>query len=102
VERCARGVLRYCNRLHLTSDLLNPEPGTVDVTLQVLGRWWRPDPSLVDGSSPLIQASAGEDDAVVRDPVTAAGGWHLRLKGMPLSNAVKAAVPQGLTHVELW
>jgi hypothetical protein len=101
VERCARGALRCCNRLLLTP-FGDVEPETVAAVLQTLGSWWLPDPSLVDGSSPLIQASAGDGDAGVEDPVTAVAGWHLRLKGMPLSNAVKAAVPQGLTHVELW
>jgi hypothetical protein len=102
VERCAKGVLRHCNRLHLTSDLLNPEAETVNVTLQVLGSWWLPDPSLVDGSSPLIQASAGDGDAGVEDPVTAAGGWHLRLSDVYLTRVALAALPQGLTHLELW
>jgi hypothetical protein len=52
VERCAKGALRYCNHLSLYS--CQPEPETVAAVLQALGRWWRPDPSLVDGSHPLM------------------------------------------------
>jgi hypothetical protein len=102
VERCARGALKCCTRLALSPGPQEPEPETVTAVLGALGRWWRPDPSLVDGSHPVLQASARDDDEAGVGPATGAGGWRLSLRELLVSRAALAALPQGLTHLELW
>jgi hypothetical protein len=103
LERCTRGVLRHCNRLRLMGWCSSTEEGAL-AALQVLGRGWRPDLSLVDGSHPLVKAEAGSSTSGSRSARMSetADGWHLELKDVHLSESALAALPQGLTHLELW
>jgi hypothetical protein len=105
-------VLKCCNRLTLTTLRLFSLRGpslTRPVTspaltsaLQALGRSWRPDASLVDGSSPHMQHAYKTYGRVVTgwDPPPPAG-WHLRLSDLECSRALLAMLPQGLTHLVL-
>jgi hypothetical protein len=119
LQRCAQGVLKHCNHLRV---LGNSCPSrfqtlmeavqedtsyktTAEVTtaaLQALGKWWCPDPSLVDGSLLHVQSSAASTGGV-REAREAerAGGWRLELYGLPLTQSALAALPQGLTYLDL-
>jgi hypothetical protein len=102
LEQCAKGVLRKCNRLMLRGTQKSTEKGT-SAALQALGRWWRPDPSLVDGSSPHVQIPAPAEVAKrAGAATTAADGWYLICSQLPSSREALAALPQGLTRLELW
>jgi hypothetical protein len=105
LERCARGALRHCNHLQICGrlDHLTPELAVAD--LQAIGRCWRPDPSLVDGSSPHLQPDLASTDVSASREETAAqqaeGGWELTLEQFPCTKAALAALPQGLTRLKL-
>jgi hypothetical protein len=88
MERCAQGVFRCCSHLAL----LAPTASSAEVSsaLEALGKYWRPDPSLVDGSSPHVQ-----------DQAAASAGWHLALINLPINWSSLAALPQGLTRLSL-
>jgi hypothetical protein len=67
---CTQGVLKHCNRLSIWPRADGTSQAATSA-LRALGRWWRPDPSLVDGSSPHVQTNAPT-------PFThTADGWHL-------------------------
>jgi hypothetical protein len=98
MERCARGVLRCCS--HLTFKMLWRDPmgqQVLEAALSALGRWWRPDPSLVDGSSPSVGAQGDAE-----------GNSHLSKEGRSLTlygdaciGRALEALPEGLTCLKL-
>jgi hypothetical protein len=103
LEQCAQGVLRCCNSLGIEGND-GISDNTAEAALQVLGRAWRPDPSLVDGSSPHGEAQNDADNRTgVRKARRPEGsdGWRLELRAWQLSRRALAALPQGLTHLEL-
>jgi hypothetical protein len=103
LEQCAQGVLGRCNRLMLRGAKKCPE-SLVMSALQVLGKWWRPEPGLVDGSSPHVHIPAPAE-VMIRpraEGVAVADGWFLILSALPLSRKAMAALPQGVTRLELW
>jgi hypothetical protein len=97
---CTQGVLRHCNRLSLFPRVRSTSQAVTSAVLQTLGRWWRPDPSLVDGSSPFSRINAHTSHNCT--PAGTVNGWNLALGELPLSREALAALPQGLTHLELW
>jgi hypothetical protein len=103
LEECARGVLRRCNRLVLGCTCKNSTDGKLVAALQALGKSWQPDASLVDGSSPHVQFSAPSSMVSKTGAASkaAAGGWHLTVPELPCSREALAALPQGLTHLNL-
>jgi hypothetical protein len=99
LEKCTGGVLSHCNHLEIDGPCCS---GTVVDVLQVLGRCWRPDPSLMHDRA-LQACTDGKQLADVRDraPAPAAGGWQLTLSGLPGPRTAMAVLPKGLAHLAL-
>jgi hypothetical protein len=105
--RCARGPLRHCNLLQICGphDYLTPQLAVAD--MQALGKWWRPEPSLIDGTSPHLQpgpvlaSTSINASSEERAAHQSEGGWELRLEQFPCTKAALAALPQGLTRLGL-
>jgi hypothetical protein len=98
LEQCARGPLRCCNRLEIWGSCRRGRDGVAVVDMQALGKYWRPDPSLVDSSSPHVQPGSSGARAGAQPP---AGGWHLTREAIDCTKATLAALPKGLTRLEL-
>jgi hypothetical protein len=99
LERCAGGVLSHCNHLEIDGPCCS---GTLMDVLKVLGRSWRPDPTLLHNKALEICTDDKQmADGSNRAPATAAGGWQLTLSGLPVSRTALAALPKGLTHLAL-
>jgi hypothetical protein len=106
LERCARGALRHCNHLEIFGCGIWTEELAV-AYMQALARCWRPDPSLIDGSSPHLQpepvlaSSSFSASSEGRAAQQSRGGWELTLEMFPCTKAALAALPQGLTRLGL-
>jgi hypothetical protein len=104
MARCTQGVLKCCNRLTLTTLRLFTHrapsatrletSGAMRAALPALGRSWRPDASLVDGSSPHMQHRYKTYGTLVtgREPAPPAG-WELGLWDITYSRAMLADLP---------
>jgi hypothetical protein len=111
LERCMQGVMRHCNHLELcfpkhhsaasTPSDESPRRRAAVLTtgFQILSRCWRPDPNLVDGSSPLnpLRLAGGSNARVA----SVSGGWGLTLSEADVTSSVAAALPPGLTYLNL-
>jgi hypothetical protein len=100
LKQCTQGVLRHCNRLTILGGIDEQASDRIQVALQILTQSWRPDPSLVDGSSPLLAADGPEGNPVRLGTVMGAG-WHLALDFFVRTPPVLSPLPQGLTRLEL-
>jgi hypothetical protein len=106
MARFAQGILGCCNRLSIKGAQSTTATEATAV-MKALGRWWRPGESLVDGSHPLSQLqesdkySSSSSSPSAEVGAQAADGWHLELSHLPCSRAALAALPQGLTRLEL-
>jgi hypothetical protein len=96
VERCARGVLRFCNHLRVKAVPFDVGSRVCEAALRALGRCWRPDPSLVDGSSPFVRGQGNADRSQL-----GTGGWSLTLCQVPPFGRALEALPEGLTYLKL-
>jgi hypothetical protein len=104
LEQCARGVLSRCNRLALECTCKTPLGDLAAAALQALGRCWRPDPSLVNGSAPHVQIPAPSTKVSrtgAAAAAAAAGGWYLKVPQLSCSREALVALPKGLTHLHL-
>jgi hypothetical protein len=110
LERCMQGVMRHCNHLELCfphqlyaddppSELDSGRAAVVTSVVQILSRCWRPDPHLVDGSSPLnpLRLAGGHNAPAA----SASCGWGLTLCSAVVTSSIVAALPQSLTYIHL-
>jgi hypothetical protein len=110
LERCMRGVMRCCNNLELcfqqqvfAADTQEEVDSCRDAlatsVMQVMGRCWRPDPNLVDGSSPLnpLRLAGGHNIHVA----SLSAGWGLILSDIVVTRSLVAALSPGLTRIDL-
>jgi hypothetical protein len=116
LERCAAGVLRHCNSLSVgrqRGQLSGTTSVTVTAALKVLGKHWRPNPSLVDGTSPFTDvsgvaaaaaaaAAAADEEEDRGTAVAPKAGWNLALSWLPYNRAALACLPQGVNQLRAW